>query len=101
MKMDPFDEPMAGKGSTPMENDYLAFADSKRKAGTPWAEIPLFRDWVELRYAEVRRLREALEAIRNMLDPSGEDECICIRCDDPETAMDTAFARARAALEKQ
>ena len=60
MKMDPFDEPMAGKGSTPMENDYLAFADSKRKAGTPWAEIPLFRDWVELRYAEVRRLREAL-----------------------------------------
>ena len=60
--MSQFEEPMAGKGKTPLENAYLAFADKLRKAGVNWCNIPLFRDWVEADYAD--HLADRAELVR-------------------------------------
>ena len=57
-----FDEPMAGKGKTPMENAYLTFVDEQRKTQVNWCDIPLFRDWVETQFPRIAELQSQLDA---------------------------------------
>ena len=58
-----FDEPMAGKGETPMENAYLTFVDEQRKALVNWHNILVFRDWVETQFARIAELQSQLDAL--------------------------------------
>ena len=57
-----FDEPMAGRGKTPMENAYLTFVDEQRKTQVNWCDIPLFRDWVETQFPRIAELQSQLDA---------------------------------------
>lgn len=61
MKFNNFEEPMAGKGKTPMENAFLEFVDRQRAAKVAWREIPVFRDWVD---SEYNRLQAAVARLR-------------------------------------
>ena len=59
--MNQFEEPMAGKGKTLLENDFLLFVDEQRKNGVCWHDIPLFRDWVEAEYTQSKTEKDRLK----------------------------------------
>jgi hypothetical protein len=77
--MSQFDEPMAGKGNTLLENNFLDFIDEQRKSGVCWGDIPLFRGWVEDEYARVKIENEKLKnelkyAVEYYTSPSRMDD---------------------------
>jgi hypothetical protein len=83
MLNDGFEEPMAGKGRTPMENAFLTFVDKQRKAKVCWSDIPPFREWVDAEYirmtAEIETLRDALERTQPEQPTAHEPTCKAIR----------------------